>query len=744
MNETKQAIPRLEVTRGENMGQSYQVTGPIRIGRERDNDIILLDTKVSRYHARISLTGDQWTVTDLGSSNRTYVNDKPITKPTPLREGDRISLGETELTLRLPRPTGETAPAKPVTAPPPSQPRPRQTPRLAWLAGGFILLLCVAALFIVYLLTGRILRSEETPVVADASPVAADSTAEKPSLSDPAPSLSVAYEEDFSDSSSGWDDAFDTHSMKQYGNGRYQIEVTNSNLVAWGLANRDVADFEIAVEARLESEAEDNSYGLLFRFLDRKNFYRFDISGDGFFLVSKFIEGEWVTLIDDWTPSPAINTGLGADNLLKVRAFGPEITVWVNDQELASITDDALSHGNFGFFASSFSDPYMWVSFDNLKLWAPEEETLTMIPTVSRRPPSPTAVPIFTATATPSPTPSPTMTPLPTAVITESAATPTLSPTPTETPPPTPTPEPTATPEPLPAYVSRDQILARGESRVEGRIVFPLYDTERNTYDIYIADAADGDNRALVQANASQPGLSVDGEDLAYRSWQPDRRGLYARPLSGGDAWQVDPYFESARPQFSPVDKNLMYHSRVGGKEPAIYRLVDGIGQVMRRDGYPIQGEAAKWGPDGQQFVYSSCLGSKCGVIMSNLDGTNPFMLADHPTDTNPEVSPDGSSVIFMSNRAGNWEIYRVGAEGGEIVALTSDPATDGLPTWSPNGSKIAFVSNRDGEWSVWDMNPDGTNKRRLFTLEGTIDGIVQHDIANSRGWLEENIDWIP
>ena len=62
----------------------------------------------------------------------------------------------------------------------------------------------------------------------------------------------MIYEDDFGDSSSGWDDAFDAYTTKQYGNNRYQIEVTTSNLVAWGLANRDVADFEVEVEAKLE------------------------------------------------------------------------------------------------------------------------------------------------------------------------------------------------------------------------------------------------------------------------------------------------------------------------------------------------------------------------------------------------------------------------------------------------------------------------------------------------------------
>lgn len=751
--------PKLEVTRGENIGEIYKVKLLTRIGRERDNDIVLLDPKVSRYHAQISLESGQWTLTDLGSANRTFVNETPITAPIALQGGERIGLGELELTFRLPvRPTEDRVvlPRRAPVAPPltaataaaaaQAQPATQRPPsRLIWLAAGFIALLAVVALVVfVYALTGS--SGEETVAAQPTAPLTSDGSSDgEPPPGVPAPGeLSIVYEEDFSDSFGGWDDAFDAYTTKQYGNNRYQIEVTASNLVAWGLANRDVADFEVQVEARREDGDETNSYGLLFRFEDRNNFYRFDISGDGYFLLSKLIDGKWTTLVD-WTETPSLNTELGSDNILKVSAFGPNITVWANGQPLATVSDDSLTHGNFGFFASTFSEAYIWVSYDNLKMWTPqgEEKAITMIPTATRP-----SAPAPTATSSPTPllppTNTPTPEPQPEAAEIEATVESTATPSPTATPTTTPTPEPTATPVPLPEYASRSQTLGRGERPVAGRIVFPVYDPVRGTYDIYIADAADGANRALVQENASQPALSPEGTNLAYRSWQPDRRGLFARTLGGNDDWGFDLFFESARPQFSPADQSLMYHSRAGGKEPAIYRVIDGIGQVMRREGFPIQGDAAKWSPDGQQFVYSSCLGSKCGVIQSNIDGTNPVILSDHPSDTNPEISPDGSAAVFMSKRSGDWEIYRIGINDGTITALTSDDASSGLPTWSPTGDKIAFVSNRDGQWAIWDMDPDGSNQRRLFTTGGPVDGVVQHDVANSRGWVEENIDWIP
>ncbi|NJN93367.1 MAG: FHA domain-containing protein [Anaerolineales bacterium] len=388
--------PKLEVIRGENVGETYKVKLTTRIGREQDNDIIILDPKMSRYHAQISMEAGQWLLTDLGSSNHTYLNGTAVTAPTPLKSGDRIGLGETELVLNMPGAAvtepdpARTAPMpvitpRPSAAPPTPAPAPG-LPRLAWIAGGFVLLLFLVAGAILYFIFSRPPAGEETTTEAGTPAAIVDSPGNEVQPPAEAPNrptdLALIYEDDFGDSFSGWDDAFDAYTTKQYGNNRYQIEVTTSNLVAWGLANRDVADFEVEVEAKLEDGADTNGYGLLFRFQDRENFYRFDISGDGYYLLSKFVKGEWTTLVD-WTASPFINKGKSA-NILKVSAFGPNLTIWANGQQLASAVDDSLSHGNFGFFAGTFSEPRVWVSFDTLKLWGPKNQEITLLPTATR------------------------------------------------------------------------------------------------------------------------------------------------------------------------------------------------------------------------------------------------------------------------------------------------------------------------------------------------------------------------
>lgn len=361
--------------------------------------------------------------------------------------------------------------------------------------------------------------------------------------------------------------------------------------------------------------------------------------------------------------------------------------------------------------------------------------TPTIEPAPATSTPEPVAAATSTArpsTATPTPKP-PTATPTRTVTPTPRPPTATLTPKPptaTSTPTLAPTDTPIPTPQPQPAALT-------------GRIFFPVFEPEVETYNIFSA-RVDGSDRRLVVAEASQPTLNSNGQRIAFRSWKSDDRGLFERGVDGGDAWRFNVHFEAARPSFSPDDRFFLFQSREGGEYFAIYRTIDLEHRVLRREIFPIQGEAPAFAPDGQSFVYKGWLGSDNGLIASNLDGSSPRQLTQELSDTNPAVSPDGQSIVFMSQSSGNWDIYIMGIDGAGREQLTTDSARDGLPTWSPDGKTIAFISERSGEFEIWAMDADGSNQRLLFELGGPIDGIVKIDVQNSRGWIEETIDWAP
>jgi hypothetical protein len=80
-------------------GQVFPLKGEVKIGRFGDVDIKLLDSKVSREHARIEIEGSQCRITDLNSSNGTYINGRRLSGSTELKDGDEIKLGDTFFVL---------------------------------------------------------------------------------------------------------------------------------------------------------------------------------------------------------------------------------------------------------------------------------------------------------------------------------------------------------------------------------------------------------------------------------------------------------------------------------------------------------------------------------------------------------------------------------------------------------------------------------------------------------------------
>lgn len=182
----------------------------------------------------------------------------------------------------------------------------------------------------------------------------------------------LPYADDFSNSSSGWETLSDISADVKYDAGMLRFIIKQENLTQWSVAGKVFQDAAYEADAQPNGGPTDNGYGLIFRVKDRKNFYHFEISSDGYWRAGTMTNGSWDNW-DDWAAHPAIKTG-NAVNRLKVVMKGSTFTFFVNDQQVAQKEDKTFALGDVGLFSLTLIDmPGTDVSFDNVKVSAPEQ-----------------------------------------------------------------------------------------------------------------------------------------------------------------------------------------------------------------------------------------------------------------------------------------------------------------------------------------------------------------------------------
>ena len=80
------------------------------------------------------------------------------------------------------------------------------------------------------------------------------------------------------------------------------------------------------------------------------------------------------------------------------------------------------------------------------------------------------------------------------------------------------------------------------------------------------------------------------------------------------------------------------------------------------------------------------------------------------------KISPDGKEIVFCYK----GDIYKVNANGGKAVQLTTQDSYESSPIWSPDGKHIAFASDRNGSLDLFIMNSDGGEAKRLTTFSSS------------------------
>ena len=137
--------------------------------------------------------------------------------------------------------------------------------------------------------------------------------------------------------------------------------------------------------------------------------------------------------------------------------------------------------------------------------------------------------------------------------------------------------------------------------------------------------------------------------------------------------------------------------------------------------------DAVAFGGPRHSLAFHSNRDGNNEVYVMNSDGSDQIRLTfESRNDQRPDVSPNGKQIVFASNRiipdtnpTGDFEIFVMNSDGGDVRQLTFNGAEDSWPRWSPNGKWIAFHSNVDGNFEIYVIRRDGTDLTSVTDYPG-------------------------
>ena len=245
------------------------------------------------------------------------------------------------------------------------------------------------------------------------------------------------------------------------------------------------------------------------------------------------------------------------------------------------------------------------------------------------------------------------------------------------------------------------------------------------TTDLWIANVETGDLRQLTEDIRNDWGgtWSPDGRLVLFLSDRGGQTDLWVVPAQGGAARRVTNDLASEdSPDWAPDGRTVVYTSEHASSSIDVLPADGGTPRTLvPLEGYGVWGDmqhpdAVAVSPDGRTVLFVSNRSGDWDIWSGPLAGGEPTQFAASPVaDREPAWSPDGRQVAFTSLRGGTADIWVTPAGGGEARQLTDWPSDESGPRWSPDGSTIAFTSPREAtKPEVWTIPAAGGQARRL------------------------------
>ncbi len=735
-------FPRLIVRSGGRIIQEIELRGDLTIGRAEENDLQLTDPRASRHHARVHREESTYILSDLGSANGTRVNGILITGPHSLEHGDRISIGEAELTYQEPgrsaQDTLTMAAVPPTTVGQPSEGASRGLMIGLILAAAVVLLAIVAGIIYVlkpsfYEQIGLISTASPTAPAVAASPtspaaVVTSAATQAATATAPPPATEAVDPEEMNDllaqaealtRRSKFEEAT---AIYEHLAGGVPDDARPEIGWAWALVLDDEAAEALphaqraveldptsseaaAVLGRVYAALGETDQALMWGQkaveLDPGNAQAHAVLAEAYLLdgqIEQAVDEADLALVQDFNNADAHrirgwlylvadnDLGRAAGELQIAAGLQPEL--WLRRHELGLIL---LEAENYVTAIVAFQDAlairpkavtYTAIGEAYYLMGQYDQARASLQQALSAGADDAKTYGLLAATY---------------ARLGRCDDARTNYEQALEMEPSQPLaleaqelcqgagPLPTSTLATTPGATreATPELTASPSAALSGHIAFPVWNAETGNYDVHIANV-DGSGGRVVAEGMRQPALSPDGKWLALNGERTNYEHLVLVGSDGSGLREITEFLEDGQASWSPDGKKLAFGStRHGDKQFRVYILDD-----VPFAGGKVGGRTLNFGPDdirGQQPAWTSDAqvvfrGCDRGSPRGECSGTGLFVMS---------TGPDPQSPRQLTEHAGD-----------------TAPAA--------YGSKIAFMSTRDGAWEIYVINIDGSGLKRL------------------------------
>jgi Tol biopolymer transport system component len=244
---------------------------------------------------------------------------------------------------------------------------------------------------------------------------------------------------------------------------------------------------------------------------------------------------------------------------------------------------------------------------------------------------------------------------------------------------------------------------------------------------LYVVDVAGGAPKKIFDGDAVQPKWSPSGARIAFWTVVGGQRDIATIARDGSDRVEVtnDKALDWA-PEWSPDGRWIYFASDRGGSM-GLWRVA-----IDERSGRPGgQPEPVTAGVEAGMDLPSFSSDGRTLMFRSLMESTNPTAI---PFDAATEragtprvltlrtgillpasVSSDGQWLTLSNLGERQEDIFVMRPDGRDLRRLTDDLARDRGPRWTPDGTAILFYSNRGGSYAAWSIRPDGSGLTKLF-----------------------------